>query len=228
MKMKNDSLEKKRPLLFTAGLLFAVSMALVSFEWRTPYYGEIQGSSEDDDITYEYDSPPVTLREVEEPTERPEPPQLSTDQFDIVDEIDPEIDEQEPDELVFEPVDLPEGALIDYAPEEKEVEDNTPFIYVEDMPLYPGGDAGLLAYLSKNTSFPQVAIDNSITGTVFVSYVVNKKGNVTDVKVARGVHPILDKEAVRVVKTLNGYTAGKQRGRPVNVQFTVPIRFILK
>ncbi len=62
---------------------------------------------------------------------------------------------------------------------------------------------------------------------VYVSYIVGKDGKVRDVKVVRGADPFLDKEAVRVVKTLNGYKPGKQRGKPVPVQFTIPIRFVL-
>ncbi|MCB9204564.1 MAG: energy transducer TonB [Flavobacteriales bacterium] len=228
MKMKNDSLEKKRPLLLTAGFTFAVSMALVSFEWRTPYYGEVQGPPKNDDIIYEYDSPPVTLREVEEPTERPEPPKLETDQFDIVDEIDPDVVETAPEDLVFEPIDLPTDATFTPKIEEKDVDEDEIFITVEEMPKYPGGDFALLSYLAEKTKYPRAAIDNNITGTVYVYYVVDKNGKVTDVEVARSVHPILDKEAVRVVKTLSGYSAGKQRGIPVKVKYTVPIRFELK
>jgi protein TonB len=228
MKMKNDSLEKKRPLLLTAGFTFAVSMALVSFEWRTPYCGEIQGPPENDDITYEYDSPPVTLREVEEPAERPEPPKLETDQFDIVDEIDPDVEETAPEDLVFEPIDLPAESTHTPKIEEKDVEDEGTFKIVEEMPSYPGGDKGLLTYIANNTVYPRVAKDHGITGVVWVSYVVDKKGNIVNVQVARSAHPILDKEAVRVVKSIKGYKAGKQRGRPVKVEFTVPIRFELK
>jgi protein TonB len=203
-------------------------MALVSFEWRTPYYGELHGNDDDEDIIYEYDSPPITLREVEEPEELPEPPQPPTDQFDIVDEIDPEVEELEPDDIINEPIKLPPGPVINLVEDEKEVDENEVFITVEEMPIYPGGDFGLLTYLSENTKFPQMAIDNNITGTVYISYVVNQKGKVTDVKVVRGVHPVLDKEAVRVVKTLDGYTAGKQRGIPVKVKYTVPISFKLR
>jgi protein TonB len=228
MKMKNDSLEKKRPLLLTAGFLFAISMALVSFEWRTPYYGELQGTVNDEDIIYEYDSPPITLREVEEPEERPEPPKPPTDQFDIVDEIDPDVDEVQPDDIINEPIELPPGPVINLAEEEKEVDEDEVFITVEEMPIYPGGDLALLTYLSDNIKFPQPAIDNNITGTVYVSYVVDQKGKVTDVTLVRGVHPVLDQEAVRVVKTLDGYTAGKQRGIPVKVKYTVPISFKLR
>lgn len=228
MKLKNSSLERKRPLLFTAGLMFAVSLALVSFEWRVPYVAMAVEKPDAPDKGYEYETPPITLREPDQPKEQPEPPQpqeQSTD-FDVVDnEI--EVD-AEPDELIFNEDDFIEVDDNFTVAEEPEVEEETIFKIVEDMPLYPGGDAALLGYLAKNLEYPRMAIENNITGTVYVTYVVDKHGNVGDVEVARGVHPVLDKEAVRVVKTLKGYKAGKQRGKPVQVQFTVPIHFVLK
>ena len=228
MKMKNDSLEKKRPLLLTAGFMFAVSLALVSFEWRTPYYGDAAPPPKPEDDTYVYETPPITIREVEEKKEMPEPPKLETDQFDVVEKIEPDVEEAKVADTNPDPIELPPDPTFAPVEEEKEVEDNTVFKIAETMPEYPGGDGRLLGFLASNTVFPQVAIDNNITGTVWVNYVVNKKGKVTRVKVVRGAHPILDKEAVRVVKSLKGYKPGKQRGRPVNVEFTVPIRFELR
>ena len=96
------------------------------------------------------------------------------------------------------------------------------------MPGYPGGDAALLKYIGENTEYPAIAKENGITGVVYVSYIVGKDGQVRDVKVVRGVDPFLDKEAIRVVKTIKGYSPGKQRGKPVPVQFTIPIRFQLQ
>jgi protein TonB len=110
-----------------------------------------------------------------------------------------------------------------------EEESNEPdfFTIVEDMPSYPGGDAGLLKYIGENVEYPPIAKENGITGVVYVSYIVDKNGKVIDVKVVRGADPFLDKEAARVVKGLKGYKPGKQRGKPVPVQFTIPIRFVL-
>lgn len=226
MKMKNDSLEKKRPLLLTAGFLFAVSMALVSFEWRTPYYGETIGDPDPVDDPYTYETPPITIREVEEVKERPEPPKLETDQFDIVDEVDPEEDEVEIEEV--EPIEVPKEPIVFVSPVEEDVFEDDTFRIVEIMPLYPGGEGELLKYLANNTEYPRIAKENGISGVVHVHYMVNKKGKVTNVRIARSVDSHLDKEAIRVVKSINGYKAGKQRGKPVNVEFTVPIHFQLQ
>jgi TonB family protein len=114
-------------------------------------------------------------------------------------------------------------------PEPEEPAEPDFFTIVEDMPVYPGGDAALMRFFAENTQYPPIARENEITGVVYVSYIVNKKGVVEDVKVVRGANdPSLDTEALRVVSSLTGYSPGKQSGRPVKVQFTVPIRFYLR
>jgi protein TonB len=108
-------------------------------------------------------------------------------------------------------------------------EKSTDVVYtiVETMPVFPGGDQGVLDFVVKNIEYPAEAKNKNITGKVYVSYVVNKKGKVTDVKVVRGAHPLLDKAAVECIKKLKGYKPGTQKGKPVNVQFTIPINFQL-
>jgi len=104
---------------------------------------------------------------------------------------------------------------------------NTVFTIVETMPVYPGGDNALLEFVSKNVTYPKKAKDAGITGVVYVSYVVNKKGKVTKVKVVRGANKLLNKAALKCIKKVKGYKPGTQKGKPVNVQFTIPIRFKL-
>ncbi len=101
------------------------------------------------------------------------------------------------------------------------------FTIVEDMPSYPGGNAAMLQYIAQSVVYPPKAREDGITGVVYVSYIVDKNGKVRNGKVVRGANALLDKEAVRVVNTLEGYTPGRQGGKPVNVQFTIPIRFII-
>lgn len=98
---------------------------------------------------------------------------------------------------------------------------------VEIMPEYPGGDGELLMTIARNTNYPLDAKNAGITGVVYVSYVVAADGSVRDVKVVKGAHQSLDAEAVRVVKLLKGYKPGMQDGKPVPVQFTIPLRFVL-
>ena len=98
---------------------------------------------------------------------------------------------------------------------------------VENMPEFPGGDLGLMKYIQKNVKYPPIAKEYNITGKVYVQFIVDKSGIVTNVKVVRGVDKNLDAEAVRVVKSLPKYKPGKQRGKPVRVMFTIPINFTL-
>lgn len=104
---------------------------------------------------------------------------------------------------------------------------NTVYTIVETMPIYPGGDGELLKFVSENVEYPAKAKDANVTGVVYVGYVVNKKGKVTKVKVVRGAHKLLNKAAVKCVKKIKGYKPGTQKGKPVNVRFTIPIRFKL-
>lgn len=99
---------------------------------------------------------------------------------------------------------------------------------VEVMPQYPGGQAAMVKYLSEHVKYPAKAKAEGKTGTVMVQFVVNTNGKLTDTKVIRSVSPELDKEALRVVKSMPKWTPGKQKGKPVRVRFTLPIRFSLK
>jgi TonB family protein len=106
-------------------------------------------------------------------------------------------------------------------------EEGTPFVVVEEMPMFPGGDSVLLAYISQNTKYPQAAKANGIQGRVIVRFCVTDVGGIDRVSVLRGVDPELDAEAVRVVTSLPKFKPGKQGGKPVNVWYMVPITFAL-
>ena len=116
------------------------------------------------------------------------------------------------------------GRAVGYMHEE---DDDEFFMVVENMPEFPGGDLGLMKYIQKNVKYPPIAKEYTITGKVYVQFIVDKSGTVTNVKVVRGVDKNLDAEAVRVVKSLPKYKPGKQRGKPVRVMFTIPINFTL-
>ena len=111
------------------------------------------------------------------------------------------------------------------APEQKEEE---VFMVVEEMPEFPGGVTALRQYLANAVKYPVIAQENGIQGKVYVNFVVNKDGSVSNAKIARGVDPSLDAEALRVVSTLPKWKPGKQRGAPVRVSYTVLINFQLQ
>lgn len=112
--------------------------------------------------------------------------------------------------------------------EKKPVEENKVFTAVEQMPQFPGGDAELTKHIQKNLKYPPVAMENNIQGRVVVQFVVTKTGKIGEVKVVRSKDPDLDKEAVRVVKTLPDFIPGKMNGQAVAVWYTLPITFKLQ
>lgn len=98
----------------------------------------------------------------------------------------------------------------------------------EQMPIFPGGDAAMMKYLSENVKYPALAIKAQEQGRVVVSFTVEKDGAVADVKVARSVTPTLDAEAVRVIKAMPKWVPGKQDDQPVRVRYNVPVSFKLQ
>jgi protein TonB len=102
------------------------------------------------------------------------------------------------------------------------------FTIVEEMPAFPGGEAALVKYLSDNIRYPARARENGISGSVFVTFIINKEGKVADAKILRGIGGGCDEEALRVVNAMPSWRPGKQRGEPVIVQYNLPIRFTLK
>lgn len=105
---------------------------------------------------------------------------------------------------------------------------NKVFEVVEEMPHFPGGAAALQAFLSSNTKYPVVAQENGVQGRVTVSFVVERDGSITDVRVVRSVDPSLDREASRVVRSMPRWSPGKQNGSTVRVKYTVPVVFRLQ
>ncbi|MFH1121631.1 MAG: M56 family metallopeptidase [Bacteroidota bacterium] len=112
-------------------------------------------------------------------------------------------------------------------PEEKKSDNSEVFTVVEQPPVFPGGEDARIAYVINNINFPSEAKSKGIQGTVYVTFVIEQDGSVSNVKVLRGVHPALDKEAVRVIQSMPSWTPGKQRGKPVRVQFNMPVKFSL-
>ena len=108
------------------------------------------------------------------------------------------------------------------------VEETKIFTVVEQMPMYPGGDAALMGYLRDNIKYPPVAAENGVQGRVVVGFVVERDGSITDVNILRGVDPSLDREAMRVVKSMPRWNPGKQNGSAVRVKYQVPVSFRLQ
>jgi TonB family protein len=104
------------------------------------------------------------------------------------------------------------------------IEEKVIFDIVEVQPEYPGGMAKMMQFISANFQYPQIDRDNGVQGRVFVSFVVEMNGEISTIKVLRGVSKTLDAEAIRVVKLMPNWTPGTQSGKPVRVKFNLPIR----
>ena len=113
-------------------------------------------------------------------------------------------------------------------PEPPKEEETKVFDVVEQMPSFPGGPSALMQFLSSNIKYPVVAEENGVQGRVVCTFVVERDGSITDVRVIKSVDPSLDKEAVRVVKSMPKWIPGKQNGSAVRVKYTVPVTFRLQ
>lgn len=233
MNVKNNpniDLNKKRGLNMAIGFVVSLAFVLAAFEWKTFYkyptgnlYVEIDDGIEIENIIE------TTYRKPEEPKQRTVVKKIPTPSIDVTvtstpdyprDELKLETTEIDPNDLV-----IVEGGTID----EPDVDDEIPFVpFPEVQPKFPGGDQGLMSFLGDKIKYPEIAKENGIQGVVYVGFIVEADGSVTNVEVKRGVDPFLDKEALRVVSMLTGYSPGMQGGRTVRVPFVVPIRFQLK
>ena len=110
----------------------------------------------------------------------------------------------------------------------KHEEENKVFTVVEVMPSFPGGESALMKYLQSNTQYPTVAAENGVQGRVIVGFVVERDGSITDVNIMRGADPSLDREAMRVVRSMPRWNPGKQNGSAVRVKYQVPVTFRLQ
>ena len=221
-KSPQADLEKKRGMFLQFGLIFVLAIVLVAFEWQSTE-GGAGGLGELGDMEVEEEIIPITRQQEIKPPPPPPPPKV-TEVLNIV-EDDVEIE----DEVEIEDMEADQEMQIEIVEMEEEEEEEEPqvFFVVEEMPEFPGGDLALRKYIAENVRYPEIAKENGISGRVFVQFVVDEKGRVTKVQLARGVDPILDKEAIRVVKTLPNFKPGKQRGKAVRVSYTVPINFQL-
>lgn len=113
-------------------------------------------------------------------------------------------------------------------PVKPKVEEYKVFEVVEQMPSFPGGDVALMQYLSKNIKYPPVAEEMGIQGRVICTFVVERDGSVSDIRIARSVDPSLDKEAIRVVSGMPKWIPGRQNGQMVRVKYTLPVTFRLQ
>ncbi|MCF8460879.1 MAG: TonB family protein [Flavobacteriales bacterium] len=226
MKTSKALLERKRPLFFMAGLVFAFSITLVSFEWRTPYEYPVLPDCGLPPIEYPQGYL-VTLPETEKKVEKPELPKVEKPTFEIKLAENNAVTETS-DPTVLTPENVEDHKGTDFKAVEAEVADVAPYDWVPKMPVYCSGPEDMMKVMYKNLNYPKVPLDNGVSGVVVVQFTVTKSGAVKDVQVARSVDPWLDAEALRVVKMLDCFEPGQQGGRNVDVFLKLPVRFSIE
>lgn len=216
-------LENKKPMFMQIGVVFALAIVLIAFDWSKPASNSNIYQAIDEPVI-DVDLPPVVR--TEEVTPPPPPAPRLADIINIVNnEVEPD------DDFVFTSEVNPDDAidLVKYTEPVGEKDEDAPLVFIaEKMPEFPGGNEALLRYLATSIKYPSIALQNDIQGRVYVSFVVNTKGIVEDVKISRGIDPSLDKEAIRVVQAMPAWTPGQQGIKKVKVAFTVPINFVLE
>jgi protein TonB len=232
-------LRKKYNRTVLIGLLIGV--VIIATAIITPYLNAKAAENRDKRAERQVE---IKLENLDSPTEQvappPPPPPPPTDVVqqqkyvppEVVDSIKPE-DEQKfitADEAQTEVTNREVVEVVEQVKEEvQETEaEPEPFVVVEEMPMFPGGEPALMKYIGEHTQYPEIAKENNIQGKVIVRFCVTPKGGVSQVSVLKGVDPELDKEAMRVVTTLPAFKPGKQGGKPVPVWYMVPISFTLK
>lgn len=220
MQMKKSpsaNLENKRFPLFLLGILCATALVLTAFEWRTFETTVVklpdQGESllMDETVLASY----PRKKEVLKP-----PPRPVVDEFILTDQL---IDEAELP--LFPEIDLDGPTLHQLGFEEELAVEDTIYMVVEERPQFPGGEEALFKFLQNNIKYPIRALDAGVGGSVYVTFVVNKNGEITNVEMQQGVGWGLDEEAMRVVNAMPKWSPGKQRGIPVNVRYNLPIKY---
>lgn len=223
-KAPKADLERKKGIFFQVGLVLALATLLFAFEWKTST-GEVGTFEIAPEEQVEEEIIPITQQMMKPPPPPPPAPKL-TDLIDIVEDettIDEElelsdVDDESENQEVQDVSDF--GDYGDEDTGEAEI-----FQVVEDMPSFPHGN--VQTWIAKNVKYPVIARENGIQGKVYIQFVIEKDGSITDVKVVRGVDSSLDKEAARVINSMPKWKPGKQRGKPVRVSYTLPINFRL-
>jgi len=221
-KNQRNALEKQRGKFFLIGLVIAMSSVLVAFEWTTYEYIPVLKEYAHAEVDETEMSPVTFVKKTRPKPKYSKAPPAPTP--DPIPEPEPEPDpepEPEPD---------PEIDFTDFE-DTAEYVDNTepqaPFIIVEDMPEFPGGEPARMEYMANSIKYPRMAVDGGVEGTVYIGFVVEKSGEISEVKLLRGIGGGCDQEALRVIKNMPKWEEGRQRGVPVRVSLSTQVKFTL-
>ena len=225
-KSSKANLENKKTLFLEMGFIFTLLIVFCAFQYNSAgnKAAILQISSQG---IVEVDNIPVTLTPPPPPPEQPQAPVVS----DVID-IMP--DDLIVDNSVFNTENIPNKPIeiIEYVTvitEEVIEEAGIPIAFVEEKPLFMGGDANNFSkWVNANMEYPELARDNGVQGRVTIEFTVMTDGSVANIKVLRGVDSSLDKEAVRIVSMSPKWTPGKQKDKAVKVIYQFPVVFQLR
>ena len=222
-KSPKASLEDKKLVFVLMGLVLVLSICYVAFEWTEKEVTKYEVS--DSDFFFEEE---IDIQQTTQETPPPPPPP-AVQEVEVLNVVEDDVetetieinteDDKDVEVVIAPPVEAPV----------EEEEEEVIFMVVESMPEFPGGQQALFKYLAENVKYPVIAQENGIQGRVICQFVVNKDGSIVDVVAVRSSgEPSLDKEAIRVIKSMPKWKPGKQRGKPVRVKYTVPVNFRLQ
>ena len=222
-KSEKASLENDKVIYVLMGLVFVLSLVYVALEWTEKEVTKYEVT--DTEFLFEEE---VEIQQTSQETPPPPPPP-AVQEVEVLNVVEDNV-ETESIEVISE--DNPED-IVEIAPpvevkEEEEPEDVI-FYVVESMPEFPGGNAAMYKYIGENLTYPVIAQENGIQGKVICQFTINKDGSLVDIEVVRSAGDAsLDKEAMRVIKSMPKWKPGKQRNPPVRVKFTLPVTFKLQ
>jgi protein TonB len=223
-KNEKADLENKKTTFLQLGLVVTIALILIAFEWTTTDKKDNVFADLQEEVLEEEQAP---ITEEQEPPQETPPEVNVTDIFEIVDN-----DVKIENEILFNDLVTEDTQVAMYTwnpvQEEEEVKDDV-FMIVEDMPTFRGGDVQRFSnWVKERVKYPQIAQENGIQGKVFIGFIVEADGTVSNVSVLRSVDKSLDDEAVRVVESSPKWNPGKQRGQPVRVRFSITVNFQLQ
>ena len=222
-KSEKASLESNKVVYVLMGFVFVLSLCYVALEWTEREVTKYDVA--DSEFLFEEE---VEIQQTSQETPPPPPPP-QVQEVEVLNVVE---DDKEVESIEVNTEDDKEVEVVIAAPVEapvEEEEEEVVFVVVESMPEFPGGQQALFKYLSENVKYPVIAQENGIQGRVICQFVVNKDGSIVEVEVVRsGGDPSLDKEAIRVIKSMPKWKPGKQRGKAVRVKYTVPVNFKLQ
>ncbi len=223
-KTSKASLEDKKVFFLMIGFVIVLSFMYIGLEWTKSditVYDVV-----DNDFLVEDELDVIQTNQNQPPPPPPPPMPEVVEVLNVVENnkvtASISIDSEDDKNKVLEVISAPVAAPIE------EPDDQVVFQVVETMPSFPGGENALFAFLSQNVKYPVIAQENGIQGRVICQFVINKDGSIVEVEVVRSVDASLDREAIRVIKSMPKWTPGKQRGKSVRVKYTLPVNFKLQ